>query len=248
MSASKRRVEGYDYLYQRGHSYEVRLQVPRPLRPVVGKGELKKSLGSDFKKVRDKHPRVLAGLLDQIDAARRTINHVGSLPTHSDNIPTRADIDVACEAHFRRMAKNMAGKVAVPIGDDPRSRANRAEGFKVMIEHQIRALQSGAWATIGLDATYLCDDMGWNIEEGSALFHYLCKSMMKARIQCYRDEVRLIEGIATPDPEPIFKIRQGKARPEKHQRPWTISSRSSARRVASTGLPRRSKTMSSFSE
>ena len=72
MSASKRRVEGYDYLYQRGHSYEVRLQVPRPLRPAVGKGELKRSLGADFAKVRKTYHRTVADLAALIDAARPT--------------------------------------------------------------------------------------------------------------------------------------------------------------------------------
>ena len=46
MSATKRRVDGFDYLYQRGHSYEVRVQVPRGLRPIVGKGELGRNYGA----------------------------------------------------------------------------------------------------------------------------------------------------------------------------------------------------------
>ncbi|MEW9853591.1 DUF6538 domain-containing protein [Novosphingobium rhizovicinum] len=45
MRQSKRRVEGYKYLYERRRSFEVRVQVPHPLRPAVGKGELKQSLG-----------------------------------------------------------------------------------------------------------------------------------------------------------------------------------------------------------
>jgi integrase len=220
MTQSKRRVEGYDYLYERGRSFEVRVQVPQPLKAVVGKGELKKSLGSDFTKVRRKHPTVLAAFLDQIDAARRAVGHVEDLPSRSRNQPTSEEVDIACYAHFQRMAQNMRGKVAQPIGENPRSLENLKEGFRVMIENQVSAHANDAWSIMSGDAEWLCEDYGWSIAPDSALFEYLCRAMLRARLQCYRNELRRLEGKMSADPEadPMF----GPTAPEAAKRPMSL--------------------------
>lgn len=206
MSASKRRVEGYDYLYQRGHSYEVRVQVPQPLKAIVGKGELKKSLGSDMRQVGKKHPGVLAGFLAQLEAARGSGSTDNHRPNHTRNRPTPEQVHAACYAHFLRMSRNMRGKVAYPTGDNPRTRLNRIAGFQSMIDNQVSALENGAWSIMAGDAERLCVEHGWMLAPDDELFHDLCGLMIRARNQCYRNEVRQLKGLMGPDPDadPMF--------------------------------------------
>lgn len=222
MTNSKRRVEGYDYLYVRGTSFEVRVQVPLPLRKALGKGELKKSLGSDFTKAKRQHPKILSEFFNLIERARQgEIGHQRSVFVSSP--PPRLttdDIEIACYAHFTRMAQNMRGQVAQPIGDNPMSLANRAEGFRVIIANQVSAYAEDAWSVMSAEATWLCEDHGWVIEPDSPLFEYLCRTMLRARLQCYRNELRRLEGkmAEDPDADPLF----GSLPPKRQTPPLTL--------------------------
>ncbi|WP_421854397.1 DUF6538 domain-containing protein [Novosphingobium sp.] len=220
MSASKRRVEGYDYLYQRGHSYEVRLQVPRPLRPTVGKGELKKSLGGDFAKVRRVYHRTVADLAALIDQARTAAAPSTQAVGRARVAPDRNDIDAACYAHFRRMGVNMRGKVSMPIGDDPATRRNRIEGHRAMIEHHLDMVDHGHWNIMSLDARWLCEERGWVFAEESETFRYICEMLLRARLQSYRDELRLLEGRMTRDPDGDEAF--GRSPPKPSKQPLTL--------------------------
>lgn len=206
MTNGKRRVEGFKYLYERGASFEVRVQVPRPLRIAVGKGELKKSLGGDFALARRKYPKVLAGFLDRIEIARKPDANNSHFLTSTGSGPTSDDIEIACYAHFSRMAEKMRGKVAHPVGDNPSTPENRAEGFRVIIANQVNAYAHDAWSVMSADATWLCEENGWTIEPESALFEHLCRTMLRARLQCYRNELRRLEGKMSvdPDADPLF--------------------------------------------
>lgn len=206
MNNGKRRVAGFKYLYQRGASFEVRVQVPRPLRQAVGKGELKKSLGGDFVVVRRRYPTVLAGFFDLIDAARKPIVGIEGSGSRLEANPTPGDIELACYAHFTRMTKNMRGEVANPVGDNPSALENRAEGFRQIIANQVSAHAHDAWAVMAADATWLCEEYGWSIEPESPSFEHLCRTMLRARLQCYRNELRRLEGKMATDPEvdPLF--------------------------------------------
>lgn len=130
MSNSKRRVEGFNYLYQRGGSFEVRLQVPRPLRDAVGKGELKKSLGGDFTKVRREYHRTVTDLQSLIITAR----NAGTIPSSAEIgpqvRPSHEQITLACHAHFKRMVELIRGRAMLPMGEGGTSRPKRIEHFK----------------------------------------------------------------------------------------------------------------------
>lgn len=248
MSASKRRVEGYDYLYHRGHSYEVRLQVPRPLRPVVGKGELKKSLGGDFAKVRKAYHRTVADFAAQIDAARATGKPSLTASAGTTNAPSKGDIDLACHAHFLRMKLNMRGKVSMAMGDNPAARKNRADGYREMIDYHLDRLDHGDWGVMGLDAEWLCEGEGWIVAADSDRFRYLCEMLLRARLQCYRDELRLLEGrmSSDPDADPMF----GSVPPKPSKRPATLGDLTVKYRAVKDvkwSVSTQKKTMSSFS-
>ncbi|HWK63705.1 MAG TPA: DUF6538 domain-containing protein [Rhizobiaceae bacterium] len=206
MNNSKRRVAGFKYLYQRGTSFEVRVQVPRTLRPSVGKGELKKSLGGDFVAVQRRYPTVLAGFLDQIDAAREPVVSDEGLGLRLEGNPTSEDIEIACYAHFARMTKNMRGEVANPVGGNPSTLENRAEGFRQIIANQVSAHAHDAWSVMAADAIWLCEEYGWSIKPESPKFEHLCRTMLRARLQCYRNELRRLEGKMANDPDvdPLF--------------------------------------------
>lgn len=206
MSQNARAIPGCDYLYERGRRYTVRVQVPRELKTVIGKGEFKKSLGGDLSLAKRKYHTVVAQFLAEIDAARRATVQPGAAQTLSGKQPRVEDVDAACYAHFKRMTVNMRGKVAHPVGDDPRELHNRAEGFRVMIEHQIAAHAYDAWSSMSLEAEWLCEEHDWTIPPDSALFEHLCRTMLRARLQCYKDELRRLEGKMGPDPDadPMF--------------------------------------------
>lgn len=206
MTNSRRRVQGFKYLYERGASFEVRVQVPRPLRMDVGKGELKKSLGGDFARATRQYPTVLGGFFDQIDAARKCAAKNGPAPFSPGNRPTSEDIEIACYAHFSRMAEKMRGQVAHPVGDNPSTLENRAEGLRIMIANQVSVHGNDAWSFMTTEATWFCEDHGWTIEPDSALFEHLCRTMLRARLQCYRNELRRLEGkmAEDPDADPLF--------------------------------------------
>ena len=120
MSQNPARLEGHDYLYQRGRRYVVRVQVPHGLRPVIGQGEFKRSLGGDLLIAKRKYHAVVAEFLGKIDAARRNSSQSGS-PTQprGRNVPGKADIEAACYDHFRLMVTNLRGKVLVEVGESP---------------------------------------------------------------------------------------------------------------------------------
>ena len=134
MSLSAKRVPGCDYLYERGRRYVVRVQVPRELKIALGKGEFKKSLGGDLALAKRKYHNVVATIMAQIETARRGAVQPGAPQAKLGNQPTVEDVEAACYAHFVRMAVNMRGKVAHPVGDNPRELRNRTEGYRVMIE------------------------------------------------------------------------------------------------------------------
>lgn len=220
MNPSKRRVEGFDFLYIRGRSYEVRVQVPRPLRTSVGKWELKKSLGGDFSKARRLYHRTVADLQARIDAAKRSTLSPSPLVHSGDNAPTRDEIDAASYTHFKRMVERLRGKAISPTGIEGTSRIERQEAFRFMIENQIDAGEAEAWSTMSAQAEWLCQERGWTLDPASPNFEYLCQTMLRARIQAYRNELRRLEGHFSNDPnsDPLF----GSTPPKPSKRPKTL--------------------------
>jgi len=205
MSANKRRIEGFAYLYQRGSSFEVRVQVPRPLRATVGKGELKKSLGGDFSAAKRAYHRTVTDLQGRIDQARRALGQPMK-GTGCGEEPTRDAIERASYAHFTRMVERLRGISVSPMGEPESSRSSRLKGFREMLEHQLDAAEAEAWSMMSADARWLCEEEGWTLNSTSPRFDYLCQTLMRARIQAYRIELRKLEGqfSADPDPDPLF--------------------------------------------
>jgi len=205
MSKKSGQVPGYPYLSKRGASYRVRVQVPASLKDIVGQGELIKSLGSDLSRVKRYYHQTVAGFVSQIEAAKKA---TATIPANSSSAisPSQGDIKLACYAYFRRMAANMRGKVAEPSGDAPRTRVNRIEGYRLMIENHLDAFEIGAWETMATQATWLCEEHGWLFSDDDENFELLCRIMLRARLQCYRDELRKLEGkmSADPDVDPLF--------------------------------------------
>lgn len=214
MSLPAKRVPDCEYLYERGRRYIVRVQVPRELKRALGKGELKKSLGGDLALAKRKYHNVVATIMAQIETARRGALQLGAPQAKPDNQPTVEEVEVTCYAHFVRMTVNMRGKVAHPVGDNPRELRNRTEGYRVMIESQVAAHAYDGWGTMAIDAKWLGEEHGWTLTPDSPLFEHLCRTMLRARLQCYRDELRRLEGKMGPDPDtdPLFGSQPPKRR------------------------------------
>lgn len=163
MSLSAKRVPGCNYLYERGRRYIVRVQVPRELKVALGKGEFKKSLGGDLALAKRKYHNVVATILAQIETARLGAVQPSEPEAKLGDQPTVEDVDAACYAHFVRMTVNMRGKVANPVGDNPRELRNRTEGYRDMIENQVATHAYDAWETMAIDAKWLSEEHGWTL-------------------------------------------------------------------------------------
>lgn len=205
MTKASGQMPGYPYLSKRGASYRVRVQVPAPLKSIVGQGELIKSLGSDLAGVKRGYHETVAGFILQIEEAKKTFA-TASLASSSPASPSQGDIELACYAYFRRMAVSMRGKVAEPFGYAPRTRANRIEGYRLMIENHADAFEMDLWLSMATQAAWLCEEHSWILKEDSDSFKFLCRTMLRARLQCYRNELRRIEVKMSPDPDadPMF--------------------------------------------
>ena len=185
------KIQGFDYLYQRGSRYVVRMQVPLPLQGAVGRRELKKSLGADFGVARKEIHRVIADFQDRLDKAK------GLSPAPEQSAPSILDehtIDIAVYAHFRRMTVAMRGKVADPVGEEPNARQSRLEGFQAIVDLSLDAIDREDWDVISTDAGWLCEEHGWALPDNHPLFRYLCERMLRARLECYRQEMRRLKG------------------------------------------------------
>lgn len=220
MAVKRRRVEGCEYLYELGRSYEVRLQVPRNLHAIVGKTELKKSLGRDFDKAKRTYHAKVAEYQRVIDRARNSQKGCGD-PTPSHSEPTCEQIDRAAYTYFEQRVSALRGKNVSPTGRKAASRQERLNGFHEMINHLVDLADITGAEVMSTDAMWLCEDEGWTIEIGSARFEYLCETLLRARLQAYKAEASRLEGRFYPDPhpDPMFDLRA----PRKSREPLTLA-------------------------
>jgi integrase len=204
MARKNTKFPEYPYLTERGNSYRVRVQVPHHLKSVVGKGELIKSF-KDWTTVRRKYHETVAGFKAQIEMARSLSSHTAGADL-SFSRPSQEDIELACYSYFRRMAASMRGKVAEPADSGGRTRRDRAEGYRLMIENHLDAFEGDAWETMAIQAKWFCEERQWLLREGEVGFEALCRTMLRARLQCYRNELRALEGKMGVDLEvdPLF--------------------------------------------
>jgi integrase len=98
------------------------------------------------------------------------------------------------------------------MGEPAKSRSDRIRGFQEALRHQLDAAEVEAWSTMSADARWLCEDKGWLLDPASPSFDYLCQTLMRARIQAYRNELRRLEGSFSPDPahDPLFGLQAPK--------------------------------------
>lgn len=236
MTGKRSGIEGYRYLRKRGGSYEVRLQVPRRLRAGVGKGELKKSLGGDLMVAKRKYHRVVSELQEAIDLAKgaetRSVTRAHE--------PSLDDIEVASHRYFTRMTELQRGKIISVEGKQPTTPKERIESLKEALAVHAQWAEGEYWDAMGQTARWLIDEMGWTLPESSPRFAFLCETLLRARIQSYRTQLRKLRGIFAPDPEadPLFASDRPKGRKteatlgdlkkgfaeDKHD-DWTVSTR-----------------------
>ncbi|WP_106355779.1 DUF6538 domain-containing protein [Yoonia maritima] len=87
------------HLLNRRGRYFARLVVPKDLRGIVGKSELRTALGADYRDALRKLPGAVASLQNQIGEAERKQGQVGAAPRY----PLAAD-QIAYAQYVRRMA------------------------------------------------------------------------------------------------------------------------------------------------
>lgn len=87
------------HLVNRSGRYHARLVVPKDLRGIVGKSELRTALGADYREALKLLPSAVAGLQHQIAEAERRVGQVGPTPRY----PLAAD-QIAYAQYMRRLA------------------------------------------------------------------------------------------------------------------------------------------------
>lgn len=204
-------IGGREYLDRRGDRYAVRVQVPLDVRHIIGRTELKKSLGKSFDKIA--YHRHVDDFLGRIAAARQSPPDAVMRAEVTSAVPSHADIDAACYAYFRRMVTAMRRKVAHPVGDNPASSESRGKGYMDMISNHISVFDNEAWSTMSAYAVWLCDEQGWRIDPEAPQYQYLCEMLVRARLQCFKDELRKLEGKMSvdPDADPMFGAQPPKS-------------------------------------
>lgn len=208
MSASKQSVKGCRYLYRRGGSYEVRVQVPPALRHIIGKGELKKTLTGSLDIIRDTYFSEAAAFRAQIREAKDSIAANSVTAPRNSKLPSTVEVDAACHAHFQKMLVNIRGRRLEPIlprlPDEETKRAfddDNIQGYFDFLKLQIKEASASGWDGASIDAQWLCDDQGWEVDPASAQFGYICEMMRRARRQAYTNEMRRLQGKFGTDPE-----------------------------------------------
>ena len=170
-----RKIDGVEYLYQRGSTYVVRVQVPSEVQATLGRTELKKSLGGDFNVAKRKAHSWKAQFLSEIEAARNKASVSGS----SNAVPDRHAIDSMVWQRFQIIEKNLRGRS--PLGGDDKSRKGRLREVEQWLEMLLDADERRSYAIVAQDARWLAEEHGWELDENSAAFAYLCEGYPKAR-------------------------------------------------------------------
>ncbi|KGB55030.1 Phage integrase [Sphingopyxis sp. LC81] len=204
--SGKKRVPGYDYLYEVGRSLVVRVQVPSAVRSVLGKGELKKSFGRDHATAKSEYYRTVAVFKDTIKSARGAPANAAGSPIIHGVEPSLQEMEAASYDHFQRVMIHLRRKNVSPDGSAAISRKQRAEGFREMIDHFADVYDADQWQLMSFDVDGLCERQGWALEKLSAGYERMCRLMLRARLQAYKNELRLLEGSFSADPEadPLF--------------------------------------------
>lgn len=205
MTANRRGIEGFPYLRLRGRSYEVRLQVPLPLKPAVGKGELKRSLGGDLAVAKRAYHRTVSELQDTIDRARGVSTQMPST-SRVPREPSLDDIEVASHSYYSRMVELLRGKVVSLEGENHTTRNERIDSLQEALIFHVDRAEAETWGIMAQPARWMIEEMGWTFSENSPRFTFLCETLLRARIQSYRSELRKLDGLFAPDPEadPLF--------------------------------------------
>lgn len=196
MTGKRRGIEDYPYLRLRGRSYEVRLQVPGPLKSVVGKGELKKSLGGDPAVAKRKYNDTVSELQKTIERAKGG----------STSEPSLDEIEVASYAYFSRMAEVQRGKAISLEGKSQTTRKGRIDSLQEAQIFHVDRVEAQDWGIMAEPARWMIKEKGWTLFETSPRFTYLCEMLLRARLEAYRFELRKLNGLFAPDPEadPLF--------------------------------------------
>lgn len=190
---------GINYLFCRNGRYTVRVQVPKDVQSKLSRTEFKCSLGADFATAKRQCHSVIAGFLGQIEAARRANT---TQPSIARPIGF-SEIEAAVRAHYERMAERISESGST-------NRHEKITALNLVIENQLSVNALKMWSAAAQDANWLCEEHSWKLDPNSAEFEHLCETMVQARIQAYRNEVRRLEGIRAPDLnfDPLFEAKR----------------------------------------
>lgn len=239
MTVKRRGIEGFPYLRLRGRSYEVRLQVPSPLKLAVGKGELKRSLGGDLTVAKRAYHKTVSELQEAIDRAR-CASPQSNVASRMPREPTLDDIAIASYHHYSRMVELQRGKVVSLQGESQSTRQGRIASLQEALLYHVDRAEAEDWKIMATQARWKIEEMGWMLSEKSPRFTYLCQMLLRARLEAYRSELRKLNGHFAPDPDadPLFASNPAKTtvpvatlgdlknefEAEKHAH-WTLSTR-----------------------
>jgi hypothetical protein len=190
---------GIEYLICRDGRYSVRVQVPKDVQHKLGRTEFKKAMGADFLVAKRNSHSVIAEFQCKIEAARRDNDDAlgnSSLPTKDIGI---AAINSAVRAHYKKMGLHMPSSFVL-------DRKTKIERLEEVMELQLGINADQAWSNASLDARWICEEHGWQLDADDPHFEYLCEAMLRARMQAYRDEIRRLNGnrAVDPDADPLF--------------------------------------------
>jgi integrase len=197
-----RKVADFDYLYLRGDSYVVRVQVPQSARKRLGVSELKKALGGDLAEVRRRYHQTVGDFRRRIDSAVRAASSDDRNPL----LPNEREIDQAARAyHF-----GLRDSIGLDGPDDALYTGTRLASVQRLIAVHEQASASRAFNIMQLHAQWLCEDSGWVLDQRGKQYQSLCEKLLRARLEFLRKEEHRLRALFSPrsEADPLFHPTQ----------------------------------------
>ncbi|WP_417621935.1 tyrosine-type recombinase/integrase [Parasphingorhabdus sp.] len=186
-------MSGVDYLYKRGGSYVVRMQVPAHLKRAIGKGELQKVIGRDLLIAKKKSHTVIADMMLEIEAAKARARSEPAFPKSSSELD-EYDIRVALYNRYVVRSDSVEREVVSSLGEMDDTVENRQGVIGALIQDCLRMISNRDWGPVKLTADWFCKHQQWSIASDHPLFWKLCEGIVRSRLQAYRNEQHRLGG------------------------------------------------------
>lgn len=192
-------------LQRRRHRFFCRASVPLELRPVVGRTEIVRALGTaEYREALRRLPTISAEIDAELAEARRRLE--GDRGREPDDFEMRQ----AVVAWFTRAERDAEGREAAR---DPRDglSADEAEAEnRHVLGSLLNADDEGTLATVQRAVDRIVEEAGLGVEPGGAAYWRLCEYVRRGMVENTRRAIDQLRGDHGTSHDPLFREVRGK--------------------------------------